>query len=196
MVLWAWPYASNPFGESQPASATGYVLNMRFPGQYEDNEAGLKYNLNRMFDATTGRYLESDPVGLMAGASTYAYAVGSPLARSDYLGLAASGTVSGNNLTLVIPIVYIGQAPARWNTSIENRWSGVFGDVNVTTTVTQGSAMSIDTNVISVVAPGTRSEVSWYAQGGAQDTGRWASDASDDVVSHEGGHLLHLPDRS
>jgi len=50
-VLWSWPYVANPFGEAQPVSATGYVLNLRFPGQYQDNEAGLKYNVNRTFDA-------------------------------------------------------------------------------------------------------------------------------------------------
>jgi YD repeat-containing protein len=35
----------------------------------------------------------------------------------------------------------------------------------------------------------------WYPKGGKQDTGTWASDASDDVASHEAGHLLHLGDR-
>ncbi|MEX1826807.1 RHS repeat-associated core domain-containing protein [Luteibacter sp. CQ10] len=194
-VVWNWPYATNPFGENRPVSSTGYVLNLRLPGQYADGEAGLKYNLNRSFDAATGRYLQSDPAGLAAGLDTYGYVSSSPLIASDVLGLAASGTVNGNGLTLVIPIVYVGQARSSWNGAIENRWSGVFGGVTVTTVVTQGNAMSIDTNLITVVAPGTRSNVSWHKNGGAQDIGKWASDASDDVVSHEAGHLLHLPDR-
>jgi RHS repeat-associated protein len=194
-VLWSWPYAANPFGEAEPVSATGYVLNLRFPGQYQDDEAGLKYNVNRTFDAATGRYLQSDPAGLAAGLDTYGYVSGSPLIASDVLGLAASGTVNGNGLTLNIPIVYVGQGRSSWNSAIENRWSGVFGGVTVTTVVTQGNAMSVDTNLITVVAPGTRSNVSWHKNGGARDIGKWASDASDDVVSHEAGHLLHLPDR-
>ncbi|MDY1549937.1 RHS repeat domain-containing protein [Luteibacter sahnii] len=86
-VLWAWPYAANPFGEAEPVSATGYVLNPRFPGQYQDNEAGLKYNVHRSFDAAAGRYLQSDPIGLEGGMSTYAYALGDPLAHSGTLGL-------------------------------------------------------------------------------------------------------------
>jgi len=86
-MLWAWPYAANPFGEAQPVSATGYVLNLRFPGQYQDNEAGLKYNVNRTFDAATGRYIQSDPVGLAAGPSTYGYVESNPLIRIDPLGL-------------------------------------------------------------------------------------------------------------
>jgi RHS repeat-associated protein len=86
-MLWAWPYAANPFGEAEPVSVTGYVLNLRFPGQYQDNEAGLKYNVHRSFDAAAGRYLQSDPIGLEGGMSTYAYALGDPLAHSGTLGL-------------------------------------------------------------------------------------------------------------
>lgn len=86
-VLWNWPYATNPFGENRPVSGAGYVLNLRLPGQYADGEAGLKYNINRSFDAATGRYLESDPAGVVAGPSTYAYVEGNPLIKSDPLGL-------------------------------------------------------------------------------------------------------------
>ncbi|MGF6711299.1 RHS repeat-associated protein [Luteibacter sp. W1I16] len=86
-AVWTWPYATNPFGENRPVSNTGYVLNLRLPRQYADGEAGLKYNLNRSFDAATGRYLESDPVGLAAGPSTYGYVEGNPLALIDPLGL-------------------------------------------------------------------------------------------------------------
>jgi len=78
-VVWAWPYATNPFGESRPASASGYVLNLRLPGQYADDETGLEYNINRYFDAATGRYLQSDPIGLAGGSSTYSYVSGNPL---------------------------------------------------------------------------------------------------------------------
>jgi RHS repeat-associated protein len=194
-TIWTWAFQGNPFGEALPTSFGGYTLNLRFPGQYADGEVGLKYNVHRSFDAATDRYLQSDPVGLAAGPSTYSYVSGSPLVATDELGLAASATVNGNNLSIVIPIVYIGQAPSSWNTAIENRWSGVFGDVTVTTMVTNGNAMSVDTNVITVVGAGARSQVNWYPKGGKQDTGTWASDASDDVASHEAGHLLHLGDR-
>lgn len=55
-VVWSYPYALNPCGENRATSTTGYyVLNLRLPGQYADGEAGLKYNINRSFDAATGR---------------------------------------------------------------------------------------------------------------------------------------------
>ena len=36
-------------------------------------ETGLNYNYFRDYDRIVGRYLESDPVGLIAGVNTYAY---------------------------------------------------------------------------------------------------------------------------
>ncbi|NID05883.1 RHS repeat protein [Luteibacter jiangsuensis] len=91
-VVWNWPYATNPFGENRPVSNAGYVLNLRLPGQYADGEAGLKYNVNRSFDAATGRYHESDPAGLAAGPSTYSYVNANPLGSADPLGLCPGET--------------------------------------------------------------------------------------------------------
>jgi len=87
-TIWQWAYQGNPFGEQQPTSSTGYVLNLRYPGQYFDAETGTNYNLNRTYEAATGRYLQSDPIGLNGGVSTYAYVSNNPLSFSDLLGLA------------------------------------------------------------------------------------------------------------
>lgn len=87
VVLWQWAYASNPFGENAPTSSAGYVLNLRFPGQYFDAESGLSYNVNRDYEASTGRYVQSDPIGLSGGISTYLYAGAQPLTFIDMLGL-------------------------------------------------------------------------------------------------------------
>lgn len=56
---------------------------MRLPGQYYDVESGLNYNVNRDYEAATGRYVQSDPTGLEGGPSTYAYANQSPLHFDD-----------------------------------------------------------------------------------------------------------------
>jgi len=86
--VWSWAYQGNPFGEQAPTSASGYVLNLRFAGQYYDAEAGTVYNNYRYFDPSTGRYLQSDPLGLAGGVSTYGYTNANPLATVDPLGLA------------------------------------------------------------------------------------------------------------
>jgi RHS repeat-associated protein len=63
---------------------------VRFPGQYFDAETGLNYNYFRDYEPGTGRYVESDPVGLNGGISTYGYARGDPLRNIDPLGLLSS----------------------------------------------------------------------------------------------------------
>jgi RHS repeat-associated protein len=66
---------------------TGFELDVRFPGQYLDKETNLFYNYFRDYDPQTGRYVQSDPIGLDGGINPYLYVRANPLSRVDPLGL-------------------------------------------------------------------------------------------------------------
>jgi RHS repeat-associated protein len=62
-------------------------IQVRPPWQYLDQESGTSYNYFRDYDPATGRYLESDPIGLKGGLNTYSYVWSKPLQKIDPKGL-------------------------------------------------------------------------------------------------------------
>jgi RHS repeat-associated protein len=86
-----WQWESAPFGDTpadqNPSGLGTFVYNLRFPGQVYDAESGTNYNYFRDYDAGTGRYAESDPIGLEGGVNTYAYSGADPLGKADPFGL-------------------------------------------------------------------------------------------------------------
>jgi RHS repeat-associated protein len=92
-IMWRWD--TDPFGTTipnqNPRSLGSFVYNLRFPGQYYNAETGLDYNWHRDYGPLSGRYIESDPIGMAGGSySTYAYAKGIPIGRIDPTGLASA----------------------------------------------------------------------------------------------------------
>ena len=83
-VVWSAVYS--PFGNAT-AQAGGITNNLRFPGQYYDNETGLHYNYHRYYDPKAGRYLTPDPIGLAGGINLFAYVKLNPINAIDPLGL-------------------------------------------------------------------------------------------------------------
>jgi len=83
-AVWRWD--GGAFGETVPnndpdGDGNLTTVNLRYPGQYFDQETGLHYNWNRYYDPKMGRYITSDPIGLQGGLNTYAYVENNPLRR-------------------------------------------------------------------------------------------------------------------
>ncbi|HEX7864168.1 MAG TPA: RHS repeat-associated core domain-containing protein, partial [Variovorax sp.] len=102
-AVWQWGYSA--FGEDKPTTARNRFantettpspgttniaevrFNLRYPGQYSDDESGLFYNYFRSYDSRTGRYSQPDPIGLNGGWNRFGYVNANPMAEVDPLGL-------------------------------------------------------------------------------------------------------------
>ncbi|MFI5688545.1 DUF6531 domain-containing protein [Streptomyces sp. NPDC051636] len=76
-TLWGTPVG----GATGPADCP-----LRFPGQYHDEETGLRYNFRRYYDPDNARYISPDPLGLAPAPNHHAY-VRDPLRWTDPWGL-------------------------------------------------------------------------------------------------------------
>jgi RHS repeat-associated protein len=122
--IWQWPYSA--FGSNKPTgvlkatpnpraaltnqpvllkATAAKELNLRFPGQYADDETGQFYNYFRSYDPRTGRYIQADPIGLAGGLNRFAYVAGRPLDRADPRGLRMVCYVPGGCVYLPDPII-------------------------------------------------------------------------------------------
>ncbi len=81
-----WQAHHDPFGQTTVTTRT-VEHNLRFPGQYFDAETGLHYNYFRDYDPGTGRYIQSDPIGLEGGINPFEYALNNPIRVYDPFGL-------------------------------------------------------------------------------------------------------------
>lgn len=94
-VVWSAQY--NAFGRAviitPEATADKPTIGseLRLPGQVEDLETGLHYNLHRYYEPDVGRYVTADPIGLSGGINIYAYANLNPLMYKDQEGLLPKG---------------------------------------------------------------------------------------------------------
>jgi len=95
-----WQVNYKPFGEVEVVQDNlGIGVKFGYLGQQYDPESGYFYNQYRYYDARQGRYLQSDPIGLEAGLSTYAYALSNPLLLKDPTGLDVSIEINRTGYT-------------------------------------------------------------------------------------------------
>jgi RHS repeat-associated protein len=102
-VVWQWAYSA--FGDNKPtgilkattnskaaitnspklltATSPSFAVNLRFPGQYWDEESKLSYNYFRNYQPNQGRYTQADPIGLEGGWSRFGYVSANPLMFID-----------------------------------------------------------------------------------------------------------------
>ncbi|MCG3171771.1 MAG: hypothetical protein CALGDGBN_03428 [Pseudomonadales bacterium] len=100
-----WRFEARAFGEGgaqtdPDGDGTAVNVRLRYPGQYFDSESGLFDNYLRDYDPSTGRYIESDLVGLAGGLNTYTYANGNPLRFTDPYGLWTVSLGAGGSSTV------------------------------------------------------------------------------------------------
>jgi RHS repeat-associated protein len=116
-IVWLWksePFGSQNATQDPDGDGTNFTYNLRFPGQYFDQETGLFYNYFRDYDPRSGRYLTSDPIGLTGGLNTYAFVGNDPINWIDPLGLESvpPGTIPGvPGFPIVVPPVAIPGTP-------------------------------------------------------------------------------------
>jgi RHS repeat-associated protein len=117
-VVWRNPPTSEPFGMALPEEDPDgdgrlTTINLRFPGQYFDQETQAHYNYFRdHYFPELGRYGQSDPIGLAGGGNGYAYVKSSPLNFIDPLGLYTE-------------IIQWGSGPR-----FASRWGHISGNIN------------------------------------------------------------------
>ncbi|MBB5877287.1 RHS repeat-associated protein [Xanthomonas sp. 3498] len=92
VAIWRWDLKGEAFGTTAPdqdpdKDGTTFVFDMRFPGQRYDALSGLNQNYFRDYEAGAGRYVQSDPIGLQGGVSTYSYGGSRTFASIDPFGL-------------------------------------------------------------------------------------------------------------
>jgi RHS repeat-associated protein len=101
-VVWAAAYEAFGRAVVTTFNGEGIVSNLRFSGQYIDNEIGLHYNLTRYYDGLIGRYLVGDQIGLRGGINTYTYTMNRPTLYIDPDGRFAIA------LPVLIPVLIVG----------------------------------------------------------------------------------------
>ncbi len=83
-IVWQATYKA--WGEVESLAVSEVEQNLRFQGQYFDDETGLHYNTFRYYDPEVGRFITQDPVGVAGGWNLYQY-VNNTIAWVDPLGL-------------------------------------------------------------------------------------------------------------
>lgn len=92
-----WDIKLDTWGKTLEINTSNNLLeqtNIRFQGQYYDEETGLHYNRHRYYEPHSARYVSKDPIGLMGGVNNQTY-VKDPNGWVDPMGLEEKKPYSG-----------------------------------------------------------------------------------------------------
>jgi RHS repeat-associated protein len=81
-----WSGNLDTYGDLHDLDGPRHTISFRWPGQYEDAEAGLYYNRFRYYAPETGAYVSQDPIRIAGGLALFSY-VHDPLTWLDPCGL-------------------------------------------------------------------------------------------------------------
>jgi len=100
-VIWRWE--GEAFGDAEPnedpdLNGSTVTINLRFPGQYADGESEIYYNHLRDFVPNSGRYVQSDPIGIDGGTNSYLYANANPAGLIDIEGTQSNANNENTSL--------------------------------------------------------------------------------------------------
>ncbi|WP_370292083.1 polymorphic toxin type 46 domain-containing protein [Thalassolituus sp.] len=97
-LVWTAQYKA--YGSLALAAVQQVENNLRFQGQYYDEESGLHYNRARYYDPDCGRFINQDPIGLLGGNNNYQY-VPNPVTWVDPLGLSCKEVDASDSAALI-----------------------------------------------------------------------------------------------
>jgi RHS repeat-associated protein len=121
-----WTIDARPFGDGATISGSS-TLNLRFPGQYFDQETGFHQNWWREYDPSVGRYTQADPLKrILNTARLRASFCG--VASARFGGLDPAGRTDAPNPYSYVaanPLMYIDPTGAvRWSCQIATATAG------------------------------------------------------------------------
>ena len=135
-VVWSARYKA--YGNLAQKDVELVENNLRFQGQYYDEETGLHYNRHRYYDPSHGRFINQDPIALSGGYNNYQY-VPNPVAWIDPYGLVpVSHTGKNGNGYDIYALVdnkgkvkYVGMTDDFKRRELEHKRSGRLGDLEM-----------------------------------------------------------------